>query len=63
MMDLIVFGVGFMVSMLVVYGIFSKVPLEMGEARQFREVRVNDERPRRGQPEVTEDAASIWTRT
>ena len=34
-MDLIVFAVGLLVSMLVIYGIFSRVTLEMGEAKHF----------------------------
>lgn len=34
MNDLIVFFVGFMVSMLVVYGIFSRVAVEMRDARE-----------------------------
>lgn len=38
-MDFIVFGVGFLVSMLVVYGIFSRVTGEMGDARQSGKIR------------------------
>lgn len=34
MNDLIVFFVGFLVSMLVVYGIFSRVTVEMRDARE-----------------------------
>ncbi len=32
MMDMIIFAVGFLVAMTVVYGIFSQVPLEIAKA-------------------------------
>ncbi|MBA2378444.1 MAG: hypothetical protein H0V76_02580 [Blastocatellia bacterium] len=37
MNDLIVFSVGFLVSMLVVFGIFSRVPMNMHHAKETAE--------------------------
>ena len=37
MNDLIVFGVGLVVSMLVIFGIFSRVPMGMHESKELAE--------------------------
>jgi len=42
MNDLIVFGVGLVVSMLVVFGIFSRVPMGMHHARENAESEIRD---------------------
>ena len=44
MIEIIVFAVGLLVSMLVVFGIFSRVPLEMHDPREFKVSKVTGDK-------------------